>query len=110
MDASAHERRDRCIDQTMTFKLRTSLERVRNEGDAKVAAFTRTGMPGVPRAVVEDIERERRELAFDGGADLGDEGIRAHAAGAASERRVSHITCDPMKTNVRIVRPNTLKL
>jgi len=59
-----HERRDRCIDQSVAFELRTSSEHFRNHGDPEVAAFTRPGVTGVFGAVVDDIERYRRQLTF----------------------------------------------
>jgi hypothetical protein len=48
----------------VAFELRTSLEGVRHEHDAEVAAFARAGVAGVFGAVVKDLERTWRQLAF----------------------------------------------
>src|ERR1700730_15472565 len=59
-----HERCDGCIDQSVAFELRTSFESVGDEHDAEVTALTRAPVAGMLGAVVDDFERERRQLAL----------------------------------------------
>jgi len=70
MDAAAHERRECRIDQPVALELPTAAESSRNERDAKVTPFAGAGMPGVSGTVIDDVERDRSELALDRRADL----------------------------------------
>jgi hypothetical protein len=56
MHRTAHERCDCGIDESVTFQLRAAAEGIRHQPHAQVGAAACTGVSGVPRAVVEDLE------------------------------------------------------
>src|SRR6266478_1026108 len=70
MDAPAHQRRQRRIDQPVALELRTPAESFRHELHLKVTPLAGAGMPRVSGTVIDDLERQRRELALNRRADL----------------------------------------
>jgi hypothetical protein len=70
MDSLSHERRDGCIDQAMTFELRTSFESIRDHHNPEVAAFTGSSVTGMQVTVVDDLQRDGLQLTLERQAQL----------------------------------------
>ena len=61
MDAMPHQRLEGSVDHAVTLERRSPGECRGDQRDAKVAARPRARMPGVPRTVIQDIERDGSE-------------------------------------------------
>ena len=117
MDTISHQRCDGCIDQSMAFELRTASECCGDEHDTEMATLTCARVTSVLRAVINDFERNRCQLALQRLAQLLDsvglhKGCQGWGEGSpllAEKRRTSHATCAPMNTKLMAVRPITLK-
>ena len=102
---------DRREHQAMPLDAALAAKRLGDEPHAEVPAFARAGMTGVPRAVVVDVELQRRELAFERRADAAD-AFGSHVRPASDE--VPRLPpqeprdCAAVNTNVATVSPNTL--
>src|ERR1700722_19049067 len=105
-----HERRNRRIDEAMPFELRAAAKCSAHQAHAKVPAFARARVPRMRRAVIGDVELQRRKLLFKRRPQAR-HAFRRHAlCTGATIRRDSHAICAPMNTKVAAVKPNTLKL
>src|SRR5262245_1695222 len=72
VDIGLHEPADRGEHHAMTLDGGLAAEGFRHQSHPEVPALARTGMPGVLRAVVEDLKAQRGELFFEGRADAAD--------------------------------------
>jgi len=107
---AVQKRRDRRIDQAMTLELRPAAKCCAHQAHAKMAAGARAGVARVRRALIGDVELQRRKLLLERRAQAC-YALRRHArCTGAVMRRDSHASCAPMKTKVATVKPNTLKL
>jgi hypothetical protein len=61
MNAMPHQRLEGSVDHAVTLEGRSPGECPGDQRDAKVAARSRARMPGVPRTVIQDIERNWSE-------------------------------------------------
>lgn len=98
VDATAHERCDRCIDQPVTLELRAAFECRRDQRDPEVPAFARTRVTGVPGTVVEDLECCRGELALERRPNLDHYGVVGHTVGGSCTGGVASVRSSPTFT------------
>src|SRR6185503_19891055 len=69
MDIASERSLERRQHEAMTLDAALAAERFGHESHPKVPAFARTRVPGVLRAIVHDVELQRRELALERLAD-----------------------------------------
>ena len=74
VNAAAEQRLECLVYQAMPLERGSARECRCDQGYAKVAARARPGMPGMPRAVIEDLERDWSEGALELRSDLLDSG------------------------------------
>lgn len=74
VNAATEQRFERLVYQAMPLERGSARERRCDQRHAKVAARTRPGMPGMPRAVIDDLERDWSEGALELRSDLMDSG------------------------------------
>ncbi len=80
MDVVLHQVANRVVDHTLSEHSAAALEGLRHDENAVMPATAAgTGMTGMKRAVVADLERGRRKANREGGADPFDR-VAAHGS------------------------------
>ena len=120
MHGLAHQRGDRGVDHAVALEAAAAAKGTGHQRHREMAAAACARVARVARAVVDDLERARRERALERGPHLHHDRFahtlasvqpRSQApARAATRARVSHSSCRVIPAKVSSVSPNILKL
>ena len=86
MDALAHQRRDRRVDHPMALELRAAGESRGHHRHPVMTAFPRARVTRMARAVIDHVDRQRRERLLEGGAKLAGRGFARKRFPGCSKR------------------------
>src|SRR6185437_9189136 len=99
------------IDQLVAFELGTTAECLGDQIDREVPALARASVAGMACAIVNDVQRQRRQLPLECGPKLLAHVAHVEASPERSSRgacRMSNATCASPNTNVRLLSPKNL--
>ncbi len=109
-----HQGREGCVHQPVALEGGAAAKRLGHEAHPEMTAAACTGVAGVARAVIDDLEARGRERSLQRPAQLADEGLvhgeRAwDSAATGVPWLVIQNTCAAVKAKVSTVSPKSLK-